>query len=196
MVSQVTEADRSSLNSGRDRPSPGYLTGSVRVRPMFASDLGAVMRSVGPLVDSLYPNGAALLLRRLEDALAGYAVAHVVATIQMDCPIALAAEAFKGQRARKLSTFWVSPLWRRQGIGTLLIANRIHSWVSSNVDSVHVTVRRDRSRELMALLGPWGFESKATEVNRYGEARDETVLEWRPENLALLRSAAVPALSK
>jgi ribosomal protein S18 acetylase RimI-like enzyme len=162
---------------------------SVRVRPIVSSDLRPLMRSVGPLVDALYPTGAALLLRRLEDALAGHAIAYVVASTRTDLPIALAAEVFKGHQTRKLSTFWVSPSWRRQGIGSLLASDRVQSWISGNLDSVHVTVRESRSPGLMALLGPLGFRSELVEANRYGEARNEVILRWRPEYMSYARSA-------
>jgi len=180
-VGGVVEAERPSVDSCQGRP---WGTVPVRVRPIFSSDLTSLMRSVGPLVDSLYPSGATLLLRRLEDALAGYAVAHVAASVRTDRPIALAAEALKGRRTRKLSTFWVSPAWRRQGIGAVLVESRIRSWHSSNIESVHVTVRQDRSLELMALLAPRGFQRKTTVTDLYGEDRSETILEWRPENLS------------
>lgn len=170
---------------------PCYEASSMlaRVRPMTPDDVRPLMHSLGPLVDSLYPSGARLLLRRLEDALAGYAAAHVVVPTRTDLPIALAAEAFKGHQARKLSTFWVSPGWRRRGIGSLLISSRARSWVMRDIASVHVTVRESRSRELLSLLAPFGFRKEAVEYHRYGTARNEVILRWRSNYLIVNHSA-------
>jgi ribosomal protein S18 acetylase RimI-like enzyme len=182
-VSRVREFDGPKYRS--QMPVSGanqHIT--AHVRPIIPTDLRPLMRCVGPLVDSLYPAGAILLLRRLEDALAGYALAHVAALDTTDTPIAVAAEAPKGGHYRKLSTFWVSTHWRRQRVGSLLIEHLVHSWLTDDVNSVHVTVREDRSQELTALLRPWGFRSENVVYERYGEGRDELVLRWNPYHLA------------
>jgi GNAT superfamily N-acetyltransferase len=180
IVSRIVGGQDQAARDSETRQSPQASRGSTRVRPIIPSDLRPLMESIGPLVDALYPAGAARLFCRLEDALAGHATAYVVAT-RADTPIALAAEAPKGGQARKLSTFWVSPVWRRRGIGSKLIAHRVHSWLSQEVISVHVTVRQKRSLELIALLGPWGFGSAFIDLDRYGEGENELILIWRSE---------------
>ena len=184
-MSRVLEInDQVSHGPQKIRPARSSPT-LIEVRPIAPPDLQPLMQSVGPLVDNLYPAGAAHLQDRLEDALAGDAYAHVVAPKGAGSPIALAAEASKGYRARKLGTFWVSPLWRRRRIGSLLISHRAQSWLSENIDAVHVTVREERSCELLALLSPWGFRSALLVLDRYGEGKNELVLQWRPEYICL-----------
>ena len=89
---------------------------NVRIRPLKFADLDILMPTVGVLVDSLYPRGAEKLLARLEDALNGYAVAHV-AEVSDFGPVALASETLKGDSRVKLSTFWVHRRFRGLGIG-------------------------------------------------------------------------------
>jgi GNAT superfamily N-acetyltransferase len=178
-VSRVAE-DRDRTRDSGIRSYPSLPLDFALVRPIVSQDVRPLMRSIGPLVDILYPAGAARLFRRLEEAIAGHASAYVVAS-PTDMPIALAAEVLKSDRSRKLSTFWVSPLWRRHGIGSMLVANRVQCWLSQEVASVHVTVREKRSHELLSLLGPWGFDPVYIALDRYGEGENELILRWRPE---------------
>jgi ribosomal protein S18 acetylase RimI-like enzyme len=196
LVDRASGLDRASATRLGNSPCYAGSKTSARVRPIASEDVGPLMRSLGPLVDSLYPNGARLLLRRLEDALEGYAVAHVVVPARTGLPIALAAEAFKGHGARKLSTFWVSPSWRRRGVGSLLISNRVRSWVMRDIACVHVTVRESRSSELLSLLAPWGFRKEALEFHRYGTTQNELVLHWRPNYLTASHSTTFFSLRR
>lgn len=152
--------------------------GEPRVRPLLDSDIGWLMTSVGPLVDSLYDRGAEKLLSRLEDARDGYAGAHVLTEGADGTPVALAAEATKGRRSRKLSTFWVAEHCRRRGYGSLLLETRINDWMHSGVEQAHVTVRKTRAEQLERLFLPRGFERTLVAVDRYGSGRDEVVLAW------------------
>jgi len=140
------------------------------------------MRAVGPLVDSIYDGGAEKLLRRLEQARDGYAIAHVVVPDARGIPVALAAEAMKGPAVRKLSTFWVAPSSRRRGYGALLLDHRISDWANSGIEAAHVTVRQSRADQLEGLFLPRGFERELVELNRYGDGRDEVVLSWRADS--------------
>lgn len=155
----------------------------VALRAILPEDLGPLMLSVGPLVDDLYPGGAGRLLSRLEDALAGYASATLAVSTFTGRPVGLASEVSKGRAVTKLSTFWVHPLMRRRGVGSALLRARIFDWERQDLSSVHVTVRADRAPELESLFLPNGFERVALEVGRYGDGRDEVVLQWRPGHL-------------
>lgn len=152
----------------------------VAVRPVRSSDLAHLMAHVGPLVDELYPQGAAKLLARLEDSINGYATAHVAVSRRSTTPLALASEVAKGKRATKLSTFWVDPKARRRGIGAQLLDNRIATWLRSGQERVVVTVCESRAAELQSLFVPRGFERLALDLHRYGPDRGEVVLQWRP----------------
>jgi GNAT superfamily N-acetyltransferase len=146
-------------------------------------DLGCLLPQIGGLVDTLYPSGGDLLLRRLEDALAGYATAHVVDD-GTGYPIALAAEVEKGRDAAKLSTFWVSPFRRRQGVGTALLNTVMSRWQHIEMARTHVTVRLSRAAELEALLAPAGFQHLGIARNRYGLGQHVLVLGWTPTSAA------------
>lgn len=150
---------------------------NVRIRPLKFADLDILMPTVGVLVDSLYPRGAEKLLARLEDALNGYAVAHV-AEVSDFGPVALASETLKGDSRVKLSTFWVHRRFRGLGIGSSLLDRRIEDWCLADRDHAIVTVREDRAAELERLFVPRGFSRIAVDLNRYGEGRSEVVLKW------------------
>lgn len=158
------------------------------IRPITDSDIGPLMRQVGPLVDSLYPQGAAKLLRRLEDARDGYASAHVVVpspealsnqTLPTAAPLALVAEAAKGLCRVKISTFWVAPRARRLGLGSMLVDHRMQAWRRTGVERAAITVCRDRALEIEALFVPRGFDQRLVVPALYGAERDEIVLVWR-----------------
>ena len=124
---------------------------NVRIRPLKFADLDILMPTVGVLVDSLYPRGAEKLLARLEDALNGYAVAHV-AEVSDFGPVALASETLKGDSRVKLSTFWVHRRFRGLGIGSSLLDRRIEDWCLADRDHAIVTVREDRAVRSSGLL--------------------------------------------
>jgi GNAT superfamily N-acetyltransferase len=149
------------------------------VRRLVASDIGYLMPQIGPLVSSLYPQGSERLLRRLEDGVDGYATVHV-ACGSSGRPIALAAEVGKGEGAVKLSTFWVSPFRRRQGVGTALLHSITDRWIQLGIERTYVTVRLARSADLELLFEPAGFSRLGTAWDRYGEGRHELVLGWTP----------------
>ena len=132
---------------------------NVRIRPLKFADLDILMPTVGVLVDSLYPRGAEKLLARLEDALNGYAVAHV-AEVSDFGPVALASETLKGDSRVKLSTFWVHRRFRGLGIGGSLLDRRIEDWCLADRDHAIVTVREDRAAELERLFVPRGFSAE------------------------------------
>lgn len=156
----------------------------VVLRPVVPKDLGPLMGTLGPLVDDLYPRGAEQLLKRLEDSIAGYATATIAVSSYSGRQIGLASEVLKGPCASKLSTFWVHPLMRRRGVGSRLLQSRILTWQELGLTSVHVTVRAHRAQELESLFIPSGFERVSLQVARYGEGRDEVVLQWRPGRLS------------
>ena len=172
--------------------APGRRSASSRyaVRSLHESDLRKVMLEVGPLVDSLYPMGAEKLLRRLEAVRDGYAYARLAIDRLSGAPVGLAAEVGKGDRARKLSTFWISPTHRRRGCGGLLLDDRIADWTRQSLACVHVTVRSSRAPALEQLFLPRGFQRKATESNRYGTGMDETTLLWSVDFLSAYQTAA------
>lgn len=169
IVSQSTDADV--------RKSWRRINRSLIVRPLRPADLGVLMPTVGALVDSLYPRGATKLLARLEDALNGYATAHVTHAPGFG-PIALASETTKGRSSVKLSTFWVDPRFRRIGVGGGLLDHRIESWRHCDLTKAVVTVREERAPELEGLFIPRGFSRVATELSKYGEGQNEVVLRW------------------
>lgn len=166
-----------------DHGGPGRMgCRGVRIRPLRPSDLGSLMPTVGVLVDSLYPKGATKLLARLEEALNGYATAHVCDAAGVG-PIALASETEKGTARIKLSTFWVDPRFRGVGLGGSLLEHRIESWRHRDLNRVVVTVRQERAPELERLFIPRGFSRVATDIGKYGEGQDEVVLKWTSDSL-------------
>lgn len=160
---------------GRELPSS-----RVGIRPLQRDDLGVLMITLGPLVDSLYPKGARKLLTRLEDALNGDSAAYVT-QVRGFGPISLASETSKGRRRVKLSTFWVDPRFRGIGVGASLLDHRIKSWQQADFDSAVVTVREERAPQLERLFIPRGFSRIVTDLDKYGEGQNEVVLKWTAE---------------
>lgn len=160
----------------RGMPMPRARTWAVE--RMKATDLGPLMGTVGVLVDELYPRGAAKLQERLEDALNGYALAHVVRARRSGKPIALASEVQKGASGTKLSTFWVHPVMRGRGAGKALLSSRIEGWQRAAAPLVTVTVREERSPELERLFVPCGFNRVDLVRDLYGEEKSEVILQW------------------
>lgn len=147
-----------------------------RVERYRSVDLAPLMRTVGVVVEELYPQGAKKLVSRLDETLWGYADAHVMRTPK-GTPIALAAEVSKGLRRVKLSTFWIHPLYRGRGLGRALLRHRMEDWQRGGVTSIFVTVREQHASELERLFIPQGFVRVATVPHLYGEGKSEVILD-------------------
>jgi ribosomal protein S18 acetylase RimI-like enzyme len=170
----------------------GYATasdfayGGFLVRPLVRADLPILVSTLGPTIEALYPNGLDSMYERLNRSLDGRGFSMVASSSSSPhVPIALSSEIDKGCRRVKLSTFWVSPNYRKRGVGRRLLEHRIISWLQADLESVHVTVRREREEELRGLMDKYGFRRVAIDLSRYGEAQDEVVLQWKPEWCAL-----------
>jgi hypothetical protein len=129
------------------------------LRPILSRDLRALMQAMGPTVDALYPKGASLPEQSLSQAANGYASASVVVRMgdRSNTPVALMCEKPKGRRRVKVSTFWVAPTVRGNGIGKLLAASRFLEWRWTDLEEVYGTVRAVGCPEMLALLSPFGF---------------------------------------
>lgn len=157
---------------------PRYL-----VDRLGAQDVPWLLGTVGSVVDVLYPAGKTRMAERLRNAVDGYSTARVVRESSTAVPVALSSEAEKGRRSVKVCTFWVHPQHRRSGIGTLLLEERVESWLHRGVENAHVTVRSARADSLFALFQKVGFRYAAVEPDRYGDGEDEVVLQWKPDYL-------------
>lgn len=92
----------------------------------------------------------------------------------------LAIETKKGIRAKKLSTIVVDHKWRRQGIGSSLLALVFWRWLKEGVSKAWVTVpAADVSTR--RFLCKNGFIEMETQFDRYGLGRSETFLSWDPD---------------
>lgn len=168
------------------------LSDSLCVRAVESPDEAQIFRTVGVVVDELYPLGREKLMAKL---LANMALEDrsFVATVGTEV-VAYAAETIKTRDRTKLSTFWVHENFRRQGIGRALIEFLVERWVQSGIESVHVTVRAGRDSELLALLSRYGFRRIAMISGRYGPGRDEVVLGWTRDTWSsLMARESLPA---
>lgn len=183
----MNEAFRSySLLESQLLPEAGSNIDSKRVLPLVrnlrATDIDLLLTELGPVLDSLYPNGSELFLNRLNQSLSNKSLTRVlVDSRDTQFPLALASEVPKGFRRAKLSTFWVHPAFRRLGLGSHLLQDRLTEWLKRDLESVHVTVRSTRAQELQALLTPFGFHHLVTDLDRYGPDQHEAVYQWRPD---------------
>lgn len=149
------------------------------LEPLAREHLPAVLRSVGPVVDGLYPQGRRLFEARLGDVVEGRARCTVA--VKRGSVVAVAVESPKGARRLKLSTLWVHPLYRRRGVGTALLGGVVADWLERDLERVHLTVCLNEYDGILGLLHNFGFHHLTVERNRYGDGRDEAVLIWTPD---------------
>lgn len=150
---------------------------TIRLRSFRAGDRSAVTALL-PHIGAWYPDGEAWLDRRLGDSLSGRATTQLVfhggllAGIAIDTP--------KGARCHKLSTIYVAPWARRQGIGSVLFRWLYSSWVRLGTTAVYVTVNAAKD-DVCSFLEQWGFREQLIVPDRYGPGRSERVLTWNPD---------------
>lgn len=148
------------------------------LRPLHSNDVGQAVRLLRPTLDHLYPRGALLFERRLDEVLCGRASSTVVCI--KGFVVGIATEVPKGARRVKISTLWIHPHLRRKRLGFVLAGFLVQRWMYTTVDSVHITVATGRLAALHGLLGTFGFRAVALEKDRYGVGRDEAILLWTP----------------
>lgn len=131
-----------------------------------------------PVVSHRYPGGRAWLTRRLDDALMGRArctlatLGRYVAGATIETP--------KGYRRMKLSTLWVAPWARHQGVGGTLLRHAIAQWHVDNVEEAWLTVGLQHSQSVVAVTSHYGFLTIGIAIGRYREGESELILGWRP----------------
>lgn len=154
--------------------------------PLLLRDVRASDRpGLTPLastISHLYPRDPAWFDRRFDEALLDRA-SCTVATVGSRV-VGAAIETPKGARRLKLSTFWVSPEYRRLGVGSHLLSQVTASWERRGITEAWVTTDLFASDPLMALTVPRGFEVAGLAVDRYCEGRTELVLGWSPDQHA------------
>jgi GNAT superfamily N-acetyltransferase len=124
-----------------------------------------------------YPGGLDWLDRRLDDIGAGRAqLFRVMAGADL---AALAIETPKGRHYKKLSTFIVSPLYRRVGVGGRLITALQSSWLRNGIDQVHVTID-SRDSATQSFFETYDFHQLPSGLVDYGQDRLDAVFIWRP----------------
>jgi hypothetical protein len=139
------------------------------------------LAAVGSVVDDLYPSGAKKLADRCADALEGRARGSLV--LRSGQIVAFSMESPKGRSRIKLSTLWVRPDHRREGLCRALVAGLVEDWLIADIEQVHITVRIGIHYALDRALSPYGFCLETIVSNRYGNGRDEAVLCWRPDRV-------------
>jgi GNAT superfamily N-acetyltransferase len=148
----------------------------VCLAPLRTTDRGPVLQAVGPTVDDLYPRGAAKLEARLNKVIDGRANATVA--WRAGDLAGLAVDSPKGLHAAKLSTLWVAPAHRRNGVGSTLVSHTTRSWLMRNIERGHLTVRRRAAVPIERLLLEFGFQVAHIALHRYGCDEDEVILTW------------------
>ena len=147
-------------------PAPGT------VREMVADDRTELTGVLG-IIPALYPGGDWWLRRRLDEVLANRAGCTLIEANGELVGAALVKR--KSPSVAKLSTFYISPSGRGNGLGSQLIDSVMVNLSLAGVEEVYVTVAHHLAEELQ-LLGPRGFTPTAFERDRYGNGRHEVVL--------------------
>ncbi len=138
-----------------------------------------VMSHLAPLLKEQYPGGDLWLSTRLDDAQRGDARAHLA--VSADRLLAIAIESPKPQRQVKLSTLWVAPAARRQGLGRELVSRCTSRWLQSGSPRAWITVNSRARDQINTLVIPRGFRETSCQRDRYGPGRHEWVLHWTPD---------------
>lgn len=145
------------------------------LRPYLNRDKEAVFRLLSVL-PRMYPRGFEWLDRRLRDVLDRRA--RCTLAISNSDLAGLTIETPKGPHIMKLSTIWVAPGCRHTGFGSSLLVTCCRRWHQSGIRFVYVTADSKIVWMLWPLLRGSGFRFLNTQVNRYGEGRDESVFGW------------------
>lgn len=131
------------------------------------------VRGLLRFLPALYPGAEAWLERRLHEVDRGRA-ACLVALLDGHVAGTLISTP-KGRRASKISTFYVSPGFRRSGAGNALLTCEEQRWTREGIDSVYITVPSSRVPLMQSFLTRREFGVSATERDRYGPDRTEVV---------------------
>jgi ribosomal protein S18 acetylase RimI-like enzyme len=121
----------------------------------------------------LYPGGRNWLQRRLADVEAGRAYSDLRFLNNVLAGLSLGIGKPSGRF--KISTLFVAPWARNQGIGASLLDGMIERATRLNASAVYITGASTVRSALEPLLISRGFRLVATEMNRYGKSRDEDV---------------------
>ena len=150
------------------------MTHAVDIRSVAASDRAPVMGALAS-VPRLYPDGGAWLDRRFDDAVLGRS--RLLIAAQHGTLAGLMLETPKGAHRRKLSTLFVHPMYRQQGIAMQFLHLAFSAWLREGVHEAWVTAPA-HDRATGAFLQHHGFSALTTLPDRYGPGRDETVFLW------------------
>jgi hypothetical protein len=124
-------------------------------------------------VPELYPGGEEWLERRMDDFRLG--TASCVVIHRADTVLGVIIDAEKGRFSRKICNFYLSPVIRGLGLGSILLDRRIAQWKFDSIEEASITVASARERYIAHLLVSRGFKRAAICPARYGPNRDEVV---------------------
>lgn len=151
---------------------------SVVLRPYRNQDKEAVFEVLS-FLPLLYPKGHEWLEKRLGEVV--HQSAECTLAICDSRLAGLTIETPKGLHVRKLSTIWVAPDFRSLGLGSRLLEACRRKWNKMEIRFAYVTADANVSLMLWPLLRNHGFRLLNTEMNRYGEGRNECIFDWNPE---------------
>lgn len=152
-----------------------YSHDLVRLRKFKSTDRLSVYNLLYFLPE-LYPRADHWLCKKLDDVLANKAECTLVESRFGVLGVTIETPKEKGYI--KLSTIYVHPVARGQGVGSKLMQSAILRWQCNKIRKSHVTVDLKRVVFLEPLLTRNGFRYSTTSINRYGEERHEAIFNW------------------
>jgi ribosomal protein S18 acetylase RimI-like enzyme len=157
------------------------ITTSARLRSYTTSDLPAVVRMLGPVLARFYPEGDAWLARRLGDVSHGRA-GCIVATVGQEIVGAVIVTPKTATKV-KISTLYVDPSARGNGIGERLLEQALAELSKESPKQIYITVPHVMTGSLEPTLKTNGFSWSTQVQNRYGPGRHEDIYElWLEPN--------------
>lgn len=159
------------------------------LRPYQDGEWLILMRQLAPVLARHYPRGGVWLGSRLDDVHAGRARATIA--VAGTSHLGVVIETPKPEGQVKLSTVWVAPHARQQGIGRALLSGCVDRWLEAGIHRAWVTVCATAREPIGRLARPYGFRETTIARDRYGRGRHEWVLCWTPEDHAIAQERTV-----
>lgn len=143
------------------------------LRDYVWSDRAEVMGLLRPVLRELYPGGQAWLARRLDDIAAGRA-SCILATREAKV-VGVAITTPKSTGRVKISTLYVIPTARGNGIGGQLLKEVLNRLRLRGVHDVYITAAHSVENQIRPLLQAYSFTKLYRVPNRYGLGRHEDI---------------------
>jgi GNAT superfamily N-acetyltransferase len=168
-----SSTDNELLCSGAD------VSSKANLRAYQPQDRESLMAVLQPVLAKLYPGGPQWLKRRLSEIEPGGP--RCTLALSGRSIVGVAIETPKSGAALKLSTLYVSRVWRGRGLGTTFANFLADRWREEGRMRVHLTAPDSAPLAVYRCLSAIGFTEGQYLEERYGKGRNEVLMTWSAE---------------